>query len=175
MTDWCAAAKALGFSQAKEFSPEILEPQDHVRDMCQADRCRVYGKNWTCPPHCGSLEQCAEAMHRFSRGILLQTVGLLSKDIDSRGYRETEQRHLKTFAAFCAALREAHPEALCLGSGGCRVCRVCAWPEPCRFPEQATASMEAYGLFVTQVCRDAGLAYHYGARTIAYTACVLFD
>jgi hypothetical protein len=34
--------------------------------------------------------------------------------------------------------------------------------------------MEGYGLFVTQVCRDAGAAYHHGERTITYTACVLF-
>ena len=34
--------------------------------------------------------------------------------------------------------------------------------------------MEGYGLFVTQICRDNGLSYHYGERTITYTACVLF-
>jgi len=36
------------------------------------------------------------------------------------------------------------------------------------------SSMEGYGLFVTQVCRDAGVPYHYGEKTITYTACVLF-
>ena len=34
--------------------------------------------------------------------------------------------------------------------------------------------MEGYGLFVTQVCRDAGIAYHPGDRTITCTACLLF-
>ena len=71
-------------------------------------------------------------------------------------------------------IRKEHPDALCLGAGGCRVCRQCSYPEPCRFPDRAVSSMEGYGLFVTQVCRDAGAAYHHGDRTITYTACVLF-
>ena len=36
------------------------------------------------------------------------------------------------------------------------------------------SSMEAYGLFVTQVCRDAGVPYHHGEKTITYTACALY-
>ena len=34
-------------------------------------------------------------------------------------------------------------------------------------PLPARSSMEGYGLFVTQVCRDNGMAYHHGEGTIA--------
>lgn len=44
----------------------------------------------------------------------------------------------------------------------------------CRYPKKAMSSMEGYGLFVTQVCRDAGVPYHYGDRTITYSACILY-
>ncbi len=172
--DWRRTAIALGFTEAVGFDPAILCPRADVREMCASDRCGSYGKNWTCPPYCGTISQCRESMHRHRHGILLQTVGQLQKEIDSRGFRETEQRHLQTFSRFCEAIRRHYPGALCLGSGGCRICRVCAWPEACRFPEQAVSSMEGYGLFVTQVCRDAGLPYHHGEKTITYTACVLY-
>ena len=89
-------------------------------------------------------------------------------------FRETEQLHLKRFYALAAAVKEEHPRALCLGSGGCRICKVCAYPQPCVFPEKACTSMEAYGLFVTEVCRDNGLAYHHGENTVTYTGCILF-
>ena len=78
-------------------------------------------------------------------------------------------------AGDCASIRREFPDALCLGTGGCRICGSCAWPEPCRFPAQACPSMEGYGLFVTQVCRSNGLAYHHGENTVTYTACVLFS
>ena len=113
-------------------------------------------------------------MHSYDRGILLQSVGHMTKTIDSRCYRETEARHIKNFMAFAEEIRKVYPDALCLGAGGCRVCKSCAYPGPCRFPEKAMSGMEGYGLFVTQVCRDAGVPYYHGERTVTYTACVLF-
>lgn len=175
MTDWLARAKEFGFDAVAWLDPGKLEVRADVRAMCAANTCRAYGKNWTCPPACGSLEDCGLALKRYSKGILLQTVGHLEKTVDSRGYRETERRHLKHFSDFTRVMRQEYPNALCLGAGACRVCKVCAYPEPCRFPGEAISSMEAYGLFVTQVCRDCALPYHYGEKTVTYTACVLFE
>lgn len=171
---WINTALELGFTHAYILNPGVLTPREDVRAMCAADKCGAYGKNWTCPPHCGTLAECAERMRRYSRGILVQTVGKLDKDIDTRGFRRTEQQHLETFRQFCEAVRQEHPDALCLGTGGCRICGKCAWPDPCRFPERAVSSMEACGLFVTEVCRGCGADYHHGPRTVTYTACVLF-
>ena len=173
MEKWIKMAESLGFLAAP-LDVSTLKPNKMVRDACAADKCGAYGKNWTCPPACGSLEACGERMSGYSRGLLLQTVGQTAKRIDTRAYRETEQRHLKQFYEFCGLLRQEYPDALCLGAGGCRICPACAWPEPCRFPGQAVSSMEAYGLFVTQVCRDNGVPYYHGEKTITYTACVLF-
>ena len=142
--------------------------------MCNADKCMIFGKNWGCPPHCGSVEECQQKMHSYSKGILLQTTGHMTKAIDSKCYRETERRHLSAFYTLADIVREAYPNALCLGAGGCRICKKCAYPEPCRFPEKAMSSMEGYGLFVTQVCRDVGVPYYYGERTITYSACILY-
>lgn len=171
---WCKKAVSLGFTHAVPLDTGKLEPREDVRAMCAADKCGAYGKNHTCPPHCGTLEQCRAQMRGFSRGILVQTVGATQKIIDSIAYRETERRHLRQFHALAEAVRKIHPDALCLGSGGCRICKKCSYPEPCRFLEKACASMEGYGLFVTQVCRDNALPYHHGEKTITYTACILF-
>lgn len=175
MTRWIDRALTVGFDIAAPLDPAGLEPQPRVREMCADGKCGAYGKNWTCPPACGTLEECGERMHSYQNGILLQTVGKLSKTIDTKVYRETEIRHTAQLRAFMEEIRQQYPDALCLGAGGCRVCKECAYPEPCRFPEKAMSSMEGYGLFVTQVCRDCGVTYCYGEKTIAYTACVLYE
>ena len=174
MNDWLEKAKAVGFDAAVPLDPKTLTARENVRAMCAADKCGAYNKNWTCPPACGTIGDCQERMRSYESGILLQSVGRMTKAIDSRCYRETERRHMQSFYAFAEEIRKVYPNALCLGAGGCRVCGKCAYPESCRFPEKAMSSMEGYGLFVTQVCRDAGVPYHYGERTITYTACVLF-
>ena len=171
---WCQRAVSMGFSKAVPMDVNTLQPRQDVRDMCTADKCGAYGKNWTCPPYCGTLDECTKKIQQYSRGILLQTVGITEKTIDTKAYRRTESQHLEQFHLLCEELRKVYPHALCLGSGGCRICGKCAFPESCRFPEKACSSMEGYGLFVTQVCRDNGCEYYYGEKTITYTACILF-
>lgn len=171
---FCNLAREIGFDEARPLDVSRLKPLEAVREMCAADKCRAYGRNWTCPPAIGTLEECEDQMQGYQCGILLQTVGHLKKPIDSRTIRDTERRHMDSFRVFSDKVREVFPDALCLGAGGCRVCKVCAYPEPCRFPDKALSSMEGYGLFVTQVCRDNDLPYYHGEGTIAYTACVLF-
>ena len=174
MEQWIATALEMGFSVAVPLDIGTLQPRQDVRNMCASDKCRAYGKNWTCPPHCGTLAECSEKIHSYSHGILLQTVGQMEKAIDTKAYRRTEAQHLRQFHQFAGLLRTRYPEALCLGSGGCRICEECAYPQACRFPDKACSSMEGYGLFVTQVCRDNHCEYYHGEKTITYTACVLF-
>lgn len=171
---WCQKAIALGFSKAVPLDTDTLLPRQDIRDMCAADKCKAYGKNWTCPPHCGTLAECSARIHRYSHGILLQTIGITEKIIDTKAYRRTEALHLEQFYAFCQQIRKIYPEALCLGSGGCRICKECAYPDPCRFPEKACSSMEGFGLFVSHVCRDNHCEYYHGEKTVTYTSCVLF-
>lgn len=172
---WLEKAKEQGFDVAVRIDPQRMISREDVRAMCAQDKCGAYDKNWTCPPAIGTVQHCQEKIRQYSWGILVQTVGHMTKAVDSRCYRETEKRHMQHFYALAEAIRKEYPEALCLGAGGCRICKQCAYPEPCRFPEKAVSSLEGYGLFVTQVCRDAGVPYHHGEKTITYTACILID
>lgn len=163
-----------GFTHCCDIDIKTLVPQQFVRDSCAEGRCGAYGRNWTCPPAVGTLEECGARMQSYGSGLLLQTVARLEKTIDSRGYAAAEKHHNESLARFAELLRTEYPDALILGAGGCRICGKCVYPEPCRFPDRAISSMEAYGLFVTKVCRDNGLEYYYGEKTISYTACVLY-
>ena len=168
-------ALEAGFTAVAEFETSVLNFRQEVRDMCAEDKCHAYGKNWTCPPACGTLEQCADRLRGKKRGLLLQTTAQLEDSFDIEGMAEAEEAHRKHFNAIVDKARAADPDALCLGTGGCRICGKCAWPEPCRFPEKACASVEGYGLVVSDVCKAAGLPYFYGQNTLTYTACILFS
>lgn len=163
-----------GFDHAAPLDVSTLEARRDIREMCAVDKCHAYNKNWTCPPHCGTLEECQQRMRSFTHGILMQTEGKLKKSVDWRRTVATEKWHMENLHRAADEIKKRYPNALCLGAGGCRICAQCAYPEPCRFPEKACASMEGYGLFVTDVCRKNNLPYYYGECTITYTACILF-
>ena len=165
---------ALGFEAVTPLDPQTLAPKPSVREMCAENRCGAYGKNWTCPPAVGTLEECAERLHRYESGLLLQTVGQLRRSIDTRKMAEAESLHAERLTRLAEDARSTVSDFLLLGAGGCRLCQTCAYPEPCRFPAKAIIPMEGCGLFVTEVCRACGAAYHHGDKTVTFTGCILF-
>ncbi len=166
-------AADCGFTVTAALDVATLRVMPEVRDMCASDRCGHYGRSWSCPPACGSLEEMERRIRRYSRGILVQTVGELEDSFDWEGMQETKTRHDTAFRRLWQVLLEPYPGLTALGAGCCELCSACAWPEPCRFPDRRMVSMEACGLFVSQVCRENGVKYNYGPDRIAYTSCFL--
>ncbi len=169
-----AKALAHGFSKAAFMDASCITLLPEVRAMCSTNKCGKYGACWTCPPACGDLTDCEARIRGYSQGLIVQTIGQLEDSMDYESMMEAEKRHKELFASFSDLLHAGYDKLLSLGSGGCRICEKCAYPAaPCRFPNRAFSSMEAYGMLVTDVCSKNGLSYYYGPNTIAYTACYL--
>ena len=169
-----ALAEEAGFTawSAMNLSEVVLKQE--VRDMCAANTCGMYGKRWSCPPGCGTLEQCDLRMKAFTKGILVQTVGDVEDSFDFEAMAQIEKEHKARFARMHEVLRTQSCKVLAIGSGCCTVCAQCTYPEkPCRFPEKMVSSMEAYGMLVLEICKTNGLQYYYGSNKIAYTGCFL--
>lgn len=164
-------AQNAGFTHMGPLDPKTVEQKPEVRQMCAA--CGRYEKCWSCPPGCGTLEECTQRVQGYKQGILVQTVGQLEDEFDGEAMMETQQLHKEHFEALCAAI--SHVDALKLGAGSCTICKTCSYPDaPCRFPERMVSSMESYGIVVAEACKANDLPYYYGKNTIAYTSCVLF-
>lgn len=176
VTKWIMRAKEeFGFEEAGALNVEALEFMPEVRQMCAADRCRSYNRNWSCPPGCGTLEEIAARVAGYTSGILVQSVGQLEDEFDVETMMETEKLQKERFAALVEAARAEESDCIPMAAGACQVCKTCTYSDaPCRFPEKSIPSMEAYGLFVSKVCSQSGMKYNYGKNTMAYTSCILF-
>ena len=167
-------AKRCGFTAWVPLDVSTLEVKQAVRDMCADNTCGAYDKRWSCPPGCGTLEECAARLKKYSRGILVQTCGDVEDGFDFEAMMEIEADHKAHLQEMYATLRATGEDVLALGAGCCTQCRECTYPDaPCRFPEKAVASMEAYGLLVLEVCKANGLKYYYGSDKMAYNSCFL--
>lgn len=169
------AKKEFEFEQAAELKTASLVFLPEVRAMCSENRCGSYGKRWTCPPGCGTLQQISDKAKGYKHGILVQTVKTLEDEFDWETMMETERLQKKRMEQFVEFMRSKCRECLPMSSGTCCICEECTYPDrPCRFLEKAWPSMEAYGLLVQDVCIRSGLNYYYGKQTISYTGCVLY-
>ncbi|MCL2366346.1 MAG: DUF2284 domain-containing protein [Oscillospiraceae bacterium] len=169
-----SAAKECGFAHIAPLKVSTLEFMQDIRNMCNADQCEHFGKSWSCPPACASLEDLRERVRNFESGILCQTVGDLEDSYDWEGIMEAGATQKANFAKLWTKLKEEYKHVLAMGTGVCMLCEKCTYPDnPCRFPDRMEVSMEACGLYVSKVCTDNGLAYNYGPEKIAFTSCFL--
>lgn len=171
-----ALATESGFTHCGPLDASTIELKDEVRAMCNANACRVYGKNWSCPPACGELPELRERINQYHSGILVQTVGDVEDSMDFEGMMEAQEAHKEHFEAMHEELLKTWPNLLALGAGTCTRCKECTYPDaPCRFPEKRVSSMEAYGMVVMETCKANNMGYYYGPEHIAYTSCFLLE
>ena len=169
--------KALdfGFDSVVKLNREALEFNPLIRDMCAQNRCRIYGKSWSCPPAIGSIEDSFNRTKDYTDGIIIECIIPLEDDFDYESMEKGAIKHQKMVMDFSQKLKEEGYDILPMASGACRLCDKCTYPDsPCRFPDKTISAMEAYGIFVSDLCKKSGIKYNNGPLTMTYIGCILF-
>lgn len=146
------------------------------RDICAANSCGNYGMCYMCPPDIGDIEQLMQEAQGYAAGVLYQTISEIEDSFDFEGMVTAGKLHNECSQRIGKVLKEnGINDVLHLSSGGCRVCTRCAKrdDEPCRFPDLALSSLEAYGVNVYLTSQNAGLKYVNGNNTVTYFGIVL--
>ncbi len=169
-------ALTSGFTAVWMLDPATLDFRPDVRAMCAENKCGSYNRNWTCPPACGTVEEAAARAAAYHRGILVQTTGSLEDCFDAESIEAAIARHRDSFGRLLPLLRAEYPGLFPMGAGACTRCKTCTYPDsPCRFPDLAAPSMEAFGLLVSEICRRNGAPCYSGADTVTFVSAILID
>ncbi|MGI5896975.1 MAG: DUF2284 domain-containing protein [Oscillospiraceae bacterium] len=165
----------LGVSHAAVLPVKQIPFDRELRGMCEANRCGAYGKNWMCPPYCGEIDELIAHAKSYKTAVVFQNIYHISDSFDIEGMQEASGNH-RDLTRRIYADKSLTPEgSLMLGAGGCNYCKRCAAADdkPCPFPDKAFASLEAYGIYVSQLAEAAGLKYINGQNTITYFSAIL--
>jgi len=164
--------RSLGARSVSTVSVNELEFSQEIRDLCKVNACGRYGSNYTCPPSIGELDELIEKARQFKSITVWQNVYPLEDSFDIDGMFNSQQHHntmtLKIAEEAYAEL--GRDKALVLAAGGCTICKRCAEStnEPCRSPEKALSSLEAYGINVSTLAKSADMKYIAGKNTVTY-------
>ena len=168
----------LGAHKASVISAGEISLDRAFRDMCASNACGVYGKCYMCPPDVGDIDELMAEVANYEYALVYQTVTELEDSFDFEGMVEAKKRtyplaqSMREIFKNCGIKKVLH-----LGAGCCGVCKSCAKQtgEPCRFPEKAMPSLEAYGFNVSALAKSAGMKYINGQNTVTYFGAVLFS
>jgi len=164
-------------TECREFNPELISIDKAVREMCRQNRCGQYGKNYTCPPHTKEIDAWSKEICSFSHGIIFTKAYPREDSFDIESIMEGGMAFNKTVIKMREDLIHIFQDKkiLFLGAGPCVVCKRCACldNEPCRFPDRAVTSVEACGIEVIRLCRDLGVRYNNGEKSVTYIGLIL--
>jgi len=166
-----------GAHHAAQTETERLSFSETFLTLCEQNVCGRYGKNYTCPPHVGKISDLIRQIQAHKTAVMWQTIHDLEDSYDFEGMTRGKQLHNKITLEIAEKARELMvPDLLVLGAGGCFLCGRCAvqTQEPCRFPQRAISSLEAYGMNVSKVEETTGLKYINGANTVTYFSGMFF-
>ena len=172
------AALSKGAANASVVEVSSIKLDKVFRDMCASNICGTYGKCWMCPPDVGEIEVLMDEFRSYKYALVYQTIDMLEDSFDFEGMIDARKnmsklaQDMREVSSFSELSRTLH-----LSVGGCGVCSVCSKKtgEPCRFPDLAIPSLEAYGVNVSALASLAGMKYINSKDTVTYFGAVLFD
>jgi len=152
---------------------------EEFRKACEQNTCGKYNTNWVCPPAVGDFAELKMRACQYKQGLFFQTVHQLAKTFDWPGMMAAKKVHDAVFRGILDNVRNKHnlKNILPLNAGACEVCSRCAYldNEACRLPDQAFASVEAYGIDVINLEKACGIPYYNGKNTVSYVGLILFN
>ena len=172
---------ALDSNAAHAAVVETYKIQFHedFRKACEKNFCRKYDSNWMGPPAIGPIQALIQRATGYRYGLLFQTVHRVVSNFDMKGMLKGGEVHGTIFRDLLEKIRGKYPseDILPLNAGCCSICERCAYldGEPCRHPDQAVSSVEAYGINVIALEKSAGIPYYNGKNTVSFVGLILFD
>ena len=152
---------------------EDIDFQPEFRKLCESNACGMFGRSWMCPPLVGEVEELIQSLKAYQWAVVYQTVDELEDSYDFEGMMAAGEKMNRLTTRVRRELAEVSPR-LFLGAGGCRICQRCSKldGQPCRRPEEAISSLEAYGINVSALAAQAGMQYINGSDTVTYFGAV---
>ncbi len=144
-------------------------------DMCKMNTCGNYNTNWGCPPGAKQLEEAKREILSFKKGIVYQRIEEIEDSFDYEGMVKSGEEFSKLTLKIKEIMEGMQEKFLVLGAGGCNYCEKCTYPiKECAYPNKKNTSVEACGIFVSNLCQNAGLNYINGANTVTNTGLIAF-
>ncbi|MCI9626010.1 MAG: DUF2284 domain-containing protein [Clostridia bacterium] len=165
----------MDFDRAAKIAVSEIVFEPSLIDLCKLNTCGNYGKNYTCPPLVGKTEELVRRAKTYQTAVVFQKIYPLEDSFDIEGMGAARRRFRSVLEDVQTVCQNRLTDYLLLGAGGCSCCDRCAaqTDEPCRFPEKAIPSLEAYSINVSSLAAACGMRYINGTNTVTYFGAVL--
>jgi predicted metal-binding protein len=150
-------AKELGFKEVVLLKANEIVIARWVGMKCRYG-CANYNTSWCCPPAAPDFPNIKELMGEYELALLLITEG--AHENFYRNNNEKRRVQIKRWKSTIALERKlflmGYYKAFGLPAETCALCKECAYPRQCKFPNEKRPSVEACSIDVFQTLNNIG-------------------
>ena len=162
-------AREAGFTNTAVIPADQLVFDPSLRKYCEDNLCGNYGKNYSCPPECGTPEEMKARTEQYRLAWIFQTIAEADWK-DAAALKAVRDGHNARSRRLIGELRKRGEEGLAMLAGPCSACEVCASAggSPCNFPEEQVSCISAYCMSAEKMADTAGIPYWCGEGRVAF-------
>lgn len=163
-------AREAGIEHAVWMKVEDLKFEHDLRKYCVQNLCGNYGRNYACPPDCGTPKQMEDKVRAYQWALVLQNIYEMKDVMDSEEVREIRRRHNRLTSRAIQAFEQRDYQGMAIMAGPCTICKVCKKTEgkACPFPKQSASCLSAYCIRAEKMAEHCGLTYWCGENKVAF-------
>ena len=148
-----------GWDSVDTFDTKKILVAQWVQLKCRFG-CSRYNKSWCCPPATPSPQKAQQILDEYSLALLLKgTQTNLHFYRENNKKRAEQVRHWKETVSMERMLfLEGYYKVFSLVSGACALCKECAYPNDCHFPQEKRPSVESFSIDVIGTLQKLGMS-----------------
>ena len=152
-----AKGAEYGMTAIFPFSIDNIVVADWVRLKCHYG-CSRFASNWTCPPATPDTDKVRTILSEYVLALLLVGTKSCSDFYLNNGRKRISQvRCWKgTVSLERLLFLEGYYKAFSLVGECCALCKECAYPRSCRFPQEKRPSVESFSIDVLGTLKNLG-------------------
>lgn len=168
-----------GLTEVIPFRVDKIEIAHWVRLKCQYG-CNRYATTWCCPPATPDTDEVIKILGEYKDALLL-----VGRQHRPEFYRDNARKRVQQVRIWKGAVAlermlflEGYYKAFALVSENCSLCRQCAYPAPCRFPQEKRPSVESFSINMMATLEQIGIPTEIATRknqTLNYYTILLLD
>jgi len=149
--------KEYGLDAVFPFSVDKIIVAEWVNLKC-CYGCNQYDTNWCCPPATPGIERVRNILEEYSTALLLVGSQTCPDFYRNNARKRSNQiRHWKgTLSLERLLFLEGYYKAFSLVGETCALCKECAYPEPCLFPQEKRPCVESFFIDVIGTLQNLG-------------------
>ena len=155
-----------GLTAIFPFTIDKIVVAEWVRLKCHYG-CSRFDSNWTCPPATPGPDKVRAILDEYETALLLVGTKNCSDFYLNNGRKRVSQvRCWKgTISLERMLFLEGYYKAFSLVGECCALCKECAYPEDCRFPQEKRPSVESFSIDVIGTLKNLGKTSKIATRT----------